>query len=84
MQVAVPKEILPGENRVALIPHTIASLTEAGLEVLVESGAGTGAFIADEAYAEAGAQILPNADALYAAADIVFKVRPPEASEVEK
>jgi NAD(P) transhydrogenase subunit alpha len=84
MQVAVPKEILPGENRVALIPHTIASLTEAGLEVLVESGAGAGAFIADEAYAEAGAQILPNADALYAAADIIFKVRPPEAAEVEK
>lgn len=84
MQVAVPNEILPGENRVALIPHTIASLTKAGLEVLVESGAGAGAFIADEAYAEAGAQILPDADALYAAADIIFKVRPPEASEVEK
>ena len=84
MQVAVPKEILPGENRVALIPHTIASLTKAGLEVLVESGAGAGAFIADEAYAAAGAKIAPNADALYAAADIVFKVRPPEASEVEK
>jgi len=84
MQVAVPNEILPGENRVALIPHTIASLTKAGLEVLVERGAGAGAFIADEAYAEAGAQILPDADALYAAADIIFKVRPPEASEVEK
>ena len=84
MQVAVPNEILPGENRVALIPHTIASLTKAGLEVLVERGAGAGAFISDEAYAEAGAKIVPDADALYAAPDIVFKVRPPEASEVEK
>jgi NAD(P) transhydrogenase subunit alpha len=84
MQVAVVKEILPGENRVALIPHTIASLTKAGLEVLVESGAGAGAFIADEAYREAGAQILPDAEAVYAAADIIFKVRPPETSEVEK
>lgn len=84
MQVAVPKEILPGENRVALIPHTVSSLTKAGLDVLVESGAGAGAFIADEAYTEAGAKIAPDADALYAAADIVFKVRPPEASEVEK
>ncbi len=83
MQVAVPKEILPGENRVALIPHTIASLTKAGLEVLVESGAGAGAFIADQAYAEAGAKIAPNADALYAAADILFKIRPPESTEVE-
>ena len=84
MQVAVAKEILPGEKRVALIPHSIASLTKAGLKVLVESGAGAGAFIADEAYTEAGATVVPDADALYAAADIVFKVRPPEASEVEK
>lgn len=84
MLIAVPKEILPGENRVALIPHSISSLTKAGMEVLVESGAGTGAFISDEAYTEAGAKIAPDADALYAAADIIFKVRPPEASEVEK
>jgi len=84
MQVAVAKEILPGEKRVALIPHSIASLTKAGLQVLVESGAGAGAFIADDAYTAAGATVVPDADALYAAADIVFKVRPPEASEVEK
>lgn len=84
MLIAVPKEILPGENRVALIPHSISSLTKAGLEVLVESGAGAGAFISDEAYTEAGARIAPDAAALYAAADIIFKVRPPEASEVEK
>jgi NAD(P) transhydrogenase subunit alpha len=84
MLVAVPKEILPGENRVALIPQSISSLTKAGLEVMVESGAGAGAHITDEAYAEAGAKVAPNADALYAAADIIFKVRPPEPAEVEK
>ncbi len=84
MLVAVAKEILPGENRVALIPHSIAILTKAGLEVLVESGAGAGAYIPDEAYVEAGAKIAPDADALYASADIIFKVRPPEASEVGK
>ncbi len=84
MLVAVPKEILPGENRVALIPQTISSLTKAGLEVLVESGAGAGAFIADEAYVEAGAGIAPDAGALYSSANIIFKVRPPDASEVEK
>jgi NAD(P) transhydrogenase subunit alpha len=84
MRVAVPKEIVPGENRVALIPASIASLTKVGLEVLVESGAGAGAFIADEAYEKAGAKISPDADALYAAADIVFKVRPPEPDEVGK
>jgi len=83
MQIAVPKEILPGERRVALIPHSIASLNKAGLDVAVEHGAGAGAFISDEAYAEAGAKILPDADTLYASADIVFKVRPPEPSELD-
>ena len=84
MQVGVPKEILPGEKRVALIPHSVAALTQAGLEVRVERGAGAGAHIADTAYEEAGAKMAPDARALYASADIVFKVRPPETSEVEQ
>ena len=84
MLVAVPKEILPDENRVALIPASISVLTKAGLEVLVESGAGAGCFYDDKAYEDAGAKIAPNADALYQAADILFKVRPPESGEVEK
>jgi H+-translocating NAD(P) transhydrogenase subunit alpha len=84
MQVGVAKEILPDEKRAALIPPSIAALTKAGLEVLVESGAGAGAFIADAAYEAAGAKIAPDAQTLYASADIVFKVRPPEASEVAK
>lgn len=84
MLIAVPKEILPGENRVALIPSSISVLTKAGLEVLVESGAGAGCFCDDKAYEEAGAKIAPTADALYQSADILFKVRPPESAEVEK
>lgn len=84
MIIAVPKEIVPGENRVALIPQSIASLTKAGLEIAVQSGAGAGSFISDEAYAEAGAKIVPDAGSLYSSADIVFKVRPPDASEVEQ
>ncbi len=84
MQVAVAKEILPGENRVALIPPSVASLTKAGFDVLVQKDAGAGAFISDTAYEEAGAKLAADADALYAAADIVLKVRPPESSEVEK
>jgi NAD(P) transhydrogenase subunit alpha len=84
MLVAVPKEILTDENRVALIPSSISVLTKAGLEVLVESGAGVGCFFEDQDYLEAGAKIASNADALYAAADIIFKVRPPESGEVEK
>ena len=84
MLIAVPKETFPGENRVALIPASIASLTKAGLEVLVESGAGAGSYIADQAYVEAGARIAPTADALYEAADMVLKVRPPESGELNK
>jgi NAD(P) transhydrogenase subunit alpha len=84
MLIAVPKEILPGENRVALIPSSLSALTQTGLEVMVESGAGAGCFYSDQAYEEAGAQIAPHAEALYSAADIVFKVRPPEAAEVDQ
>ncbi|MCK4565038.1 MAG: Re/Si-specific NAD(P)(+) transhydrogenase subunit alpha [Verrucomicrobia bacterium] len=84
MLIAVPKEILSGENRVALIPSSISALVKAGLEVVVESGAGAGCFYDDKAYEEAGAKIAPTADALYQSADILFKVRPPESGEVEK
>jgi NAD(P) transhydrogenase subunit alpha len=84
MLIAVPKEILPGEKRVALIPAGISALTKAGLEVLIESGAGAGCFYDDKAYEDAGAKIAPNAAALYETADILFKVRPPEPEEVEK
>jgi NAD(P) transhydrogenase subunit alpha len=83
MLIAVPKEILPGENRVALIPSSLATLTKAGLEVRVETGAGAGCFYTDEAYEQAGATIAPNAEALYASADILLKVRPPEPAEVD-
>jgi len=84
MLIAVPKEIFTGENRVALIPSAISALTKAGLEVLVESGAGAGCFYTDQAYEDAGAKIAPDAEALYGAADILFKVRPPESAEVDK
>ncbi len=82
MKVAVPREVFPGERRVALVPASIASLSKAGVEVLVESGAGAGARIADEAYAAAGARIVEGVEALLAAADAVLKVRPPEGDEI--
>lgn len=84
MLVAVPKEILAGENRVALIPSSVSALTKVGLEVVIESGAGAGAFCADTDYEKVGARIVPNAEAVYQAADIVLKVRPPEADEIGK
>jgi len=84
MLISVPKEILPGENRVALIPSSLSALTKAGLEVMVESGAGAGCFYSDQAYEEAGAKVAPNAESLYSSADIIFKVRPPESAEVDQ
>ncbi|MGK5092000.1 Re/Si-specific NAD(P)(+) transhydrogenase subunit alpha [Deltaproteobacteria bacterium TL4] len=76
MIVAVPKEIIEGEQRVALIPATIASLKKAGLEVIVQQGAGLGSFISDAAYKDAGASLVKNASELYQQADVLLKIRP--------
>lgn len=82
MKIGVPKEILEGERRVALVPKEVAKLVDAGFEVQIESGAGEGAYFSDDAYREAGATIVDGAQAAYAA-DVVFKVRKPELSEVD-
>ena len=58
MKVGVLKETTPGERRVALVPEMVARLRGAGLDILVQSGAGDGAWFADSAYAEAGAAIV--------------------------
>jgi NAD(P) transhydrogenase subunit alpha len=80
MKVAVVKEGAPGERRVALVPETVPRLTAAGLEVLVEQGAGDAAWYPDSAYLETGATIATTAD-LYAAADVILTVtRPDEAA----
>jgi NAD(P) transhydrogenase subunit alpha len=77
MMIGVPKEVLAGERRVALIPERVAHLVKQGQKVLVESGAGAEAFFDDDAYARAGAQIVPDARAVYAGSDLVVKVRAP-------
>ena len=80
MKVAVVKESAPGERRVALVPETVPRLTQAGLEVLVEAGAGDAAWFPDDRYTGAGASIVSPAG-LYAAADVVLTVtRPDEAA----
>jgi NAD(P) transhydrogenase subunit alpha len=84
MRIAVPKEIGPGEARVAIVPETIRRLVKKGLEVSVESGAGEGARFADEEYKEAGALIERSADSLLGAADVVVKVQPPTPEEIAK
>ncbi len=82
MQVGVPKETVADERRVALVPDVVARLGKAGLAVVIERGAGLAATIPDAAYEGAGAVIAPAAAAVYGAADVVLKVRPPSAAEV--
>jgi NAD(P) transhydrogenase subunit alpha len=80
MKVSVVKETAPGERRVALVPEAVVKLRAADLEVLVQSGAGDGAWLTDDAYAEAGASIVSRADAL--AADVVLMVGKPDPGAV--
>jgi NAD(P) transhydrogenase subunit alpha len=78
MKIGIPKEIHVGERRVAATPETVAQLTKLGYQVAVERGAGANAAFTDDAYRQAGAEIEPNARALWSVADIVLKVRAPE------
>ncbi len=81
-RIGVPRETFPGEKRVATVPDVVEKLIKLGFTVTVESGAGDAANFSDDAYRAAGAQIAGDAAALWAASDIVFKVRPPSSEEV--
>ena len=83
MKVGIPKEIYPRERRVAATPETIEKLRKLGLEALVETGAGDAAGFTDSIYADAGARVVPDAATLFAEADLILKVRPPEPREVD-
>ena len=74
MIVGVPRESFPGERRVAMVPAVVPSLTKAGLEVVIEAGAGTQAGYLDADYAAKGAKILPTRAEVFAAADIIIQV----------
>ncbi len=81
-RIGVPKEIFTGEKRVATVPDVVQKLIKLGFAVSVQSGAGDMANFDDESYRAAGAEVLPDAAALWARADIVFKVRAPTVDEV--
>ena len=74
MIVGVPKESFPGERRVALVPSVIPNLVKAGLEVVIEKGAGNEAGYPDAPYTEKGAKILPDRAAVFGTADIITQV----------
>ncbi|MBF0611523.1 MAG: Re/Si-specific NAD(P)(+) transhydrogenase subunit alpha [Magnetococcales bacterium] len=78
MLIGIPKEVYPGERRVAATPESVAQLLKLGFAVAVQSTAGAEANITDEAYAAAGAEILPDANAVWGKADIILKVRAPQ------
>jgi len=83
--IAIPKEILPGENRVAIIPDVASKLIKAGFEIKIEKDAGLNAGFTNEKYEHAGAKIINNAEELYSNADIVLKVqRPLEHPDINK
>ena len=81
-RIGVPREIFPGEKRVATVPDVVTKLIKLGFSVVVEQGAGDLADLSDQAYTEAGASIAPSAAALWSGSDIVFKVRAPTSDEV--
>lgn len=79
--VGVPTEVKDNEKRVALTPDGVVELVHAGHSVVVQAGAGTGSRFADREYAEAGAEVVAHADEVFAAADLIVKVKEPVPAE---
>src|ERR1700754_1685927 len=84
MKVGVPTEIKTDEYRVALTPSGARELAEHGHEVVVQAGAGEGSAISNEEYVAQGARILPDAEAVFGEADMIVKVKEPQAEEVAR
>src|SRR3989338_5404412 len=82
LMIGIPRETAPGEKRVATVPEVVEKLIKLGFKVAVESGAGDAANFGDDVYRAAGAEIIEGAARLWAASDIVFKVRGPSAEEI--
>src|ERR687898_1460407 len=82
MRIGVPKEVKTHEYRVGLVPGSVRELVHRGHDVLVETGAGAGIDISDEAYGTAGAQVVASAQELFAGADLVVKVKEPQPNEI--
>jgi alanine dehydrogenase len=84
MKVGVPTEVKSDEYRVALTPAGVRELVDADHEVYVQSGAGEGSAIADDAYVAQGAAILPDADAIFGEAAMIVKVKEPQPEEIAR
>jgi NAD(P) transhydrogenase subunit alpha len=84
LKIGAPKEIEPGESRVAMTPDSALQLQKLGYDCAIESGAGEAAGFSDAAYEAAGVEVIKTAAALWKAADIVAKVRPPTETEAKR
>lgn len=78
LTIGVPREIVPGERRVSIIPEAAGRLVKRGNPVLVEAGAGEAAYLLDDQYTAAGAEIVPDARTLYRRADLILKIHRPQ------
>jgi len=84
MRIFVPKETHPGENRVPLIPATVKKIADRGGEVVIESGLGLSAQHTNEAYTDAGAEVILDRETALSEADLVLRLRKPPLEEVRK
>ncbi|MGO4568881.1 Re/Si-specific NAD(P)(+) transhydrogenase subunit alpha [Rhizobium sp. 2YAF20] len=84
MYIGVPKETATGEARVAMTPDSALQLQKLGYDCLIEAGAGKAAGFTDDAYRAAGVTVLDGAEALFATADVIAKVRPPQSAQVDR
>ncbi|GGL66848.1 Re/Si-specific NAD(P)(+) transhydrogenase subunit alpha [Wenxinia marina] len=84
MKIGAPKEIQPGEARVAMTPASVKDLAKLGHDSVVESGAGLAAGFTDDAYRAAGATVVDAAAGLWSQADVIAKVRPPTDEELDR
>jgi NAD(P) transhydrogenase subunit alpha len=82
--IGTPKEVFEGENRVAMTPDSAKQLQKLGYDCMIETGAGLAAGFSDTLYKEAGVEVAKTAAALWKAADIVTKVRQPDATELKR
>ncbi len=84
MIIGIPKEIKKQENRVGLNPYSVQSLVDAGHEIIVETNAGQGIFASDADYIAVGAKIMPDANSVFAKANMIVKVKEPQLEECAK
>ncbi len=83
MVIGVPKEILEGENRVAVVPDVASKLIKSGFQIIIEKDAGLNAGFINDKYESAGAKVIENVEELYNSSDVILKVQRPNKNELD-